>query len=271
MTKIVFDDKEVVLPPDLTLALQTEAEQRQSGDAQVIKQASDLVTLVNARIDDLVRRMNSIESGEGENWAVPLQTEINNRILGDAENKKLANNLNTATNSRIDDMVDDIDSTNARVTNLEQEKSTYVKTGANAQVNTMDVTDTMTVGNTATVQGTLTVGDIVNNSDHPWTKVVDEGGNYGVWAKRTGDIVHLDVNIPKPSAVGNRTLGNIPSWCAPVSQKMFVIPGWTSTNSANYHLQVNAVGSNDTASLTILSAGTYSYSFQVTYDVGVKY
>ena len=238
----------------------------------VVEQTSNLVTLVNTRIDSLVKRMNEFESGAGAEWAVPLQKEKDNRIAGDLENKNLANGLNTAMSRRVDGLFNDIAAVEDRVTSLEAEDTTVVRQGDTATLENLKVNQAVS-GQSASFTNQVTVGSLSNLSDYPWTKVQDGGDNLGVWFKSQGDIVSVRVKIYTGAAVARNKLCNIPSWAQlpGTVAYMFLVSPWTAAASPAYQLQVHGNKANDPEKNTIellRSPATTDFEFTVSYSVG---
>lgn len=272
MTILRYNNKDVMLAPDLTLELQNERQLRQLADMGVVEQTSNLVTLVNTRIDSLVKRMNEFESGAGAEWAVPLQKEKDNRIAGDLENKNLANGLNTAMSRRVDGLFNDIAAVEDRVTSLEAEDTTVVRQGDTATLENLKVNQAVS-GQSASFTNQVTVGSLSNLSDYPWTKVQDGGDNLGVWFKRQGDIVSVRVKIYTGAGVARNKLCNIPSWAQlpGTVAYMFLVSPWTAAASPAYQLQVHGNKANDPEKNTIellRSPATTNFEFTVSYSVG---
>lgn len=272
MTILRYNNKDVMLAPDLTLELQNERQLRQLADMGVVEQTSNLVTLVNTRIDSLVKRMNEFESGAGAEWAVPLQKEKDNRIAGDLENKNLANGLNTAMSRRVDGLFNDIAAVEDRVTSLEAEDTTVVRQGDTATLENLKVNQAVS-GQSASFTNQVTVGSLSNLSDYPWTKVQDGGDNLGVWFKRQGDIVSVRVKIYTGAGVARNKLCNIPSWAQlpGTVAYMFLVSPWTAAASPAYQLQVHGNKVNDPEKNTIellRSPATTNFEFTVSYSVG---
>lgn len=272
MTILRYNNKDVILAPDLTVPLATEKSERIRGDLQVVEQTSDLMALVNTRIDALVQRMNDFESGAGSEWAVPLQNEKNERIAGDLENKNLTNGLNTAMSRRVDGLFDDIVAVEDRVTALEADDTTVVRQGDTATLESLKVNSGIT-GESASFSNGVTVGSLTNLSDHPWTKVQDGGDNLGVWFKRQGDIVSVRVKIYTGAAVSNNKICDIPSWAQfpGTVAYMFVVSPWATTASPAYQLQVHGNKADDPNKniIEILrSPATTNFEFTINYAVG---
>lgn len=272
MTILRYNSKDVILAPDLSVPLSTEKSERIQGDLQVVEQTSDLLALVNTRIDALVQRMNDFESGAGSEWAVPLQNEKNERIAGDLENKNLTNGLNTAMTNRVNGLFDDIVAVEDRVTVLEQDDTTIVRQGDTATLEQLTVNRDIT-GQTASFTNQVTVGSLNNLSDHPWTKIQDGGDNLGVWFKRQGDMISVRVKIYTGAAVSNNKICDIPSWAQLPGNVayMFVISPWATTASPAYQLQVHGNKADDPNKniIEILrSPATTNFEFTVNYSVG---
>ena len=273
MTIIRYNNREVALAPDLTLELQNERKLRQLADLDVVEQTSNLVTIANARIDALVQRMNNFESGAGEEWAVPLQREKDERIAGDSDNRNFANALNTAMTNRVNGLFDDIVAVEDRVTVLEQADHTIIRQGDTATLDRLTVNKDV-AGQTASFTNQVTVGSLNNLSDHPWTKVQDEGDNNGMWVKRQGDNVYLRVKLDNTGAsVAERWVGTLPEWAQlPGSTNlMFIVPAWTTTASNASNLQVHGNLASDTNKnkVAILkNIANQKYEFEVSYSVG---
>lgn len=273
MTIIRYNNREVTLAPDLTLELQNERKLRQLADIDVVEQTSNLVTIANARIDNLVQRMNDFESGAGEEWAVPLQKEKDARIAGDSDNRNFTNALNTSMTNRVNGLFDDIVAVEDRVTTLEQTDTTIVRQGDTATLERLKVNQDIT-GQTASFANRVTVGSFNNLSDHPWTKVQDEGDNNGTWVKRQGDLVYVRVKIDNSGAsVPERWLCTLPDWAQlPGSTElMFTVPAWTITASNISNVQVHANKSDDPNKnkIAILrNLANQKYSFEISFAVG---
>lgn len=272
MTILRYNNKDVMLAPDLTLELQNERQLRQLADMGVVEQTSNLVTLVNTRIDSLVKRMNEFESGAGAEWAVPLQKEKDNRIEGDLENKNLANGLNTAMSRRVDGLFNDIAAVEDRVTSLEADDTTIVRQGDTATLEKLKVNQEVS-GQSASFSNQVTVGSLNNLSDQPWTKIQDGGDNLGVWFKRQGDMVSVRVKIYTGAGVARNKLCNIPSWAQLPGNVayMFLVSPWTAAASPAYQLQVHGNKANDPEKNTIellRSPATTNFEFTVSYSVG---
>lgn len=251
MTTLKFNDKLIVLPPDLTSALSTETEQRKRGDLQVVQQSADLIALISARVDDLVTRMDGLEEGAGQEWAVPLNNEKTARILGDQENKNLTESYNTAQTERVDGMVSELTDNTTRVEALEAVQGDYIKTNSPAYVQSLTIDSTgLLTAPTGSITGVLAVGQLINHSDIPWTRVANmgtvDGTPAGIWLRRSGERISLRARIKSSASPGsNWKLCDLPQWArlASPNNLMYVVPGWTTqaTNSSN--LQVH---SNDT-------------------------
>ena len=273
MTIIRYNNREVTLAPDLTLELQNERKLRQLADIDVVEQTSSLVSIANARIDNLVQRMNAFESGAGTEWAVPVQKEKDARIAGDLENKTLTNGLNAAMSRRVDGLFTDINAVEDRVAVLEQDDTTIIRQGATATLEQLKVNRDIT-GQSASFGNQVTVGSLNNLSDHPWTKVQDEGDNNGMWVKRQGDIIHLRVRLNNSGAsVAERWVGILPDWAQlPGSVSlMFTVPAWSSTASSISNLQVNgnlASNTNRNKVAILKNIPNQKYEFEVSYSVG---
>lgn len=273
MTILRYNSKDVILAPDLTVPLSTEKSERIQGDLQVVEQTSDLMALVNTRIDALVQRMNDFESGAGSEWAVPLQNEKNERIAGDLENKNLTNGLNTAMSRRVDGLFDDIVAVEDRVTTLEADDTTVIRQGDTATLESLKVNSDITAQSASFTNG-VTVGSLNNLSDHPWTKIQDEGDNNGTWVKRQGDIVHLRVKLDNPGAsVSERWLGTLPEWAQlpGATALMFTVPAWTTTatNMSNLQVHGNLASDPNKNRLAILkNIANQKYEFEISYAVG---
>lgn len=273
MTIIRYNNREVTLAPDLTLELQNERKLRQLADIDVVEQTSNLVTIANTRIDALVQRMNDFESGAGAEWAAPLQKEKDERIAGDSDNRNFTNALNTAMTNRVNGLFDDVVAVEDRVTVLEQADPTIIRQGDTATLERLTVNQDVT-GQTASFTNQVTVGSLNNLSDHPWTKVQDEGDNNGMWVKRQGDTVYLRVRLDNPGAsVSERWVGTLPEWAQlPGSTAlMFIVPAWTTTASNASNLQVHGNLASDTNrnKVAILkNIANQKYEFEVSYSVG---
>ena len=273
MTIIRYNNREVTLAPDLTLELQNERKLRQLADIDVVEQTSNLVSIANARIDTLVQRMNDFESGAGTEWAVPVQKEKDARIAGDLENKTLTNGLNAAMSRRVDGLFTDINAVEDRVAVLEQDDTTIVRQGDAATLDQLKVNRDIS-GQTASFANQVTVGSLNNLSDHPWTKVQDEGDNQGMWVKRQGDIIHLRVRLNNSGAsVATRWVGILPDWAQlpGTVNLMFTVPAWTSTSSNISNLQVNgnlASDPNRNKVAILKNIANQKYEFEVSYSVG---
>lgn len=273
MTIIRYNNKDVILAPDLSIPLSTEKAERIQGDLQVVEQTSDLLALVNTRIDNLVQRMNDFESGAGTEWAVPVQKEKDARIAGDLENKTLTNGLNAAMSRRVDGLFTDINAVEDRVAVLEQDDTTIVRQGDTATLDQLKVNRDIS-GQTASFANQVTVGSLNNLSDHPWTKVQDEGDNQGMWVKRQGDIIHLRVRLVNSGAsVAERWVGILPDWAQlpGTVNLMFTVPAWTSTASSISNLQVNgnlASNTNRNKVAILKNIPNQKYEFEVSYSVG---
>ncbi len=273
MTIIRYNNREVTLAPDLTLELQNERKLRQLADIDVVEQTSSLVSIANARIDTLVKRMNEFESGAGTEWTVPLQKEKDARIAGDSDNRNFANGLNTAMTNRVNGLFDDIVAVEDRVSVLEQDDTTIVRQGATATLEHLKVNQDI-AGQSASFTNGVTVGSLNNLSDHPWTKVQDEGDNNGMWVKRQGDTIHLRVRLNNSGAsVAERWLGILPDWAQlPGSTSlMFTVPAWTVTasNISNLQIHGNLASDPNRNKVAILkNIPSQKYEFEVSYSVG---
>lgn len=273
MTIIRYNSKDVILAPDLSIPLSTEKAERIQGDLQVVEQTSGLLALVNTRIDNLVQRMNDFESGAGTELAVPLQKEKDARIAGDLDNKTLVNGLNAAMTRRVDGLFTDITAVEDRVTVLEQDDTTIVRQGSTATLEHLKVNQDIT-GQSASFTNGVTVGSFNNLSDHPWTKVQDEGVNNGMWVKRQGEIIHLRVRLDNSGAsVAERWLGTLPDWAQLPSSTslMFTVPTWsvTASNISNLQIHGNVASDPNRNKVAILkNIPSQKYEFEVSYAVG---
>lgn len=272
MTILRYNNKDVILAPDLSVPLSTEKSERIQGDLQVVEQTSDLMALVNTRIDALVQRMNDFEAGAGSEWAVPLQNEKTARIAGDLENKDLANGLNTAMSRRVDGLFDDINAVEQRVTDLEADDTTVIRQGDTATLESLKVNSGVTA-QSASFSNQVTVGSLNNLSDHPWTKIQDGGDNLGVWFKRQGDMVSVRMKLYTGAAVSNNKLCDIPSWAQlpGTVAYMFVVSPWATTASPAYQLQVHGNKADDPNKNIIemlRSPATTNFEFTINYSVG---
>ena len=174
--------------------------------------------------------------------------------------------------NRVDGLFTDITAVEDRVTALETDDTTIVRQGDSATLESLVVNHAVTA-ETATVTGGLTVGSIINQSDHPWTKVQDNGENLGVWFKRQGDMVSVRVKIYTGAAVSNNKLCTIPDWAQlpGTVAYMFVISPWATTASPAYQLQVHGNKADDPNknSIEILrSPATTNFEFTINYSVG---
>lgn len=275
MTIIRYNNREVALAPDLTLELQNERQLRQLGDIDVVEQTSSLVSIANSRIDNLVQRMNDFESGAGTEWAVPLQKEKDSRIAGDLDNKTLVNGLNAAMSRRVDGLFTDITAVEDRVTVLEQDDTTIVRQGDTATLEHLKVNQEI-AGQSASFTNGVSVGSLTNLSDHPWTKIQDEGANNGMWVKRQGDIIHLRVKLDNSGAsVAERWLGTLPGWAQLPSSTslMFTVPAWsvTASNISNLQIHGNVASDPNRNKVAILkNIPSQKYEFEVSYAVGTS-
>ena len=273
MTIIRYNNREVTLAPDLTLELQNERKLRQLADIDVVEQTSNLVTIANARIDNLVQRMNTFESGAGEEWAVPLQKEKDARIAGDSDNRNFTNALNTSMTNRVNGLFDDIVAVEDRVTTLEQADTTIIRQGDTATLERLKVNQDVT-GQSASFTNRVTVGSFKNLSDHPWTKIQDEGDNNGTWVKRQGDIVYLRVKLDNSGAsTAERWLCTLPDWAQlpGTTELMFTVPAWTIDSSKISNVQIHANKADDPNKNRIAILRNISnekYSFEISYAVG---
>lgn len=250
MTKLTINNKDIIFPPDLTNGLNNEIAERKAGDLQVVETASDLISLVNARIDDLVERMNGIEAGEGQEWAVPLQTETTNRILGDQTNKNLIEDYNTAQTERVDGMVEELHDNTTRVQALEELQDDYVKQEGDAFLNSAIIGQGGLIAPTGNITGVFSVGQLIDHSDVPWTRISTtpnvNGQPGGVWMKKRGDTVSVMIRVMSPAtATNNFKICDIPNWArlASPNNLMFTIPAWTTEGTGIAKLQIHA---NDT-------------------------
>lgn len=246
MTIIRYNNREVTLAPDLTLELQNERKLRQLADIDVVEQTSNLVTLANARIDSLVQRMNDFESGAGAEWAVPLQKEKDARIAGDSDNRNFTNALNTSMTNRVNGLFDDIVAVEDRVTTLEQADTTIIRQGNAATLDSLKVNKDITA-QTGSFVNQVTVGSLNNLSDHPWTKIQDNGDNMGIWFKRQGDMVSVRMRLQTGAAKDNNILCTIPSWAQlpGAANYMFVVSPWAVNAYPAYQLQVHGNMASD--------------------------
>ncbi|QHJ81865.1 MAG: hypothetical protein [Bacteriophage sp.] len=273
MTIIRYNNREVTLAPDLTLELRNERKLRQLADIDVVEQTSNLVTIVNTRIDTLVKRMNEFESGAGAEWAVPLQKEKDERIAGDSDTRNLANGLNTAMTNRVNGLFNDIAAVEDRVTVLEQDDTTIVRQGDTATLESLKVNQGVTA-QTGSFTNKVTVGSLNNLSDHPWTKIQDEGDNNGTWVKRQGDIVYIRVKLDNSGpSVAERWICNLPDWAQiPGSTAlMFTVPAWTTTASNSSNLQIHgnlATDPNRNRIAILKNIANQKYEFEISYAVG---
>ena len=273
MTILRYNNKDVILAPDLSIPLSTEKAERIQGDLQVVEQTSDLLALVNTRIDALVKRMNEFESGAGTEWAVPLQREKDARIAGDLDNKNFTSGLNTLMTNRVNGLFDDIVAVEDRVATLEQDDTTIVRQGSTATLESLKVNQDVT-GQSASFTNIVTVGALNNLSDHPWTKVQDEGDNNGMWLKRQGDIIHLRVRLVNSGAsVAERWLGTLPEWAQlpGATALMFTVPAWDtiSSNISNLQIHGNLASDPNKNRVAILrNLSNKMYEFEVSYSVG---
>ncbi|ARM65686.1 virion structural protein [Lactococcus phage LW31] len=273
MTILRYNNHNVILAPDLTLELQNERKLRQLADIEVVEQTSNLVTIVNTRIDTLVKRMNAFESGAGTEWAVPLQKEKDERIAGDSDTRNLANALNTAMTNRVNGLFNDIVAVEDRVTVLEQDDTTIVRQGDTATFERLKVNRDI-VGQTGSFSNQVTVGSLNNLSDHPWTKIQDEGDNNGTWVKRQGDIVYVRVKLDNSGAsTAERWLCTLPEWAQlPGSTElMFNVPAWTidATKTSNVQIHANKADDPNKNRIAILrNIANQKYSFEISYAVG---
>lgn len=272
MTIIRYNNREVTLAPDLTLELQNERKLRQLADIDVVEQTSNLVTIANARIDSLVQRMNDFESGAGAEWAVPLQKEKDARIAGDSDNRNFTNALNTSMTNRVNGLFDDIVVVEDRVTVLEQDDTTIIRQGNAATLDSLKVNKDIS-GQTASFANQVTVGSLNNLSDHPWTKIKDNGDNMGIWFKRQGDMVSVRMRLQTGAAKDNNVLCTIPSWAQLPGNVnyMFVVSPWSVYASPAYQLQVHGNTANDPNRSIIemlKSPPNTLFEFTINYSVG---
>lgn len=270
MTILKYNDKSVVLAPDLTLELQHERDIRNEKDLQVVAQTSELVSLVNSRIDSLVQRMNNFESGVGTEWAVPLQTEKTNRIQGDIDSKNLATSLNTAMSNRVDGLFNDIVAVEDRVAVLEQADTTIVRQGDTATLENLKVNQKIDA-QTGEFTNNVTVGSLTNLSDHHWTKIRNDGDNKGIWFKREGDMVSVRFAITTGAAVSNNVLCTIPTWAqmSGLVNYMFVVSSW-NVDPTSYQLQVHGnTASDPNRNIIEMLKSPYNTKFEFTINYAV--
>lgn len=275
MIKLTINNKDLIFPPDLTNALKVETEERKSGDLQVVEQASDLIVLVNSRIDDLVERMDSLESGTGQEWAVPLQTETTNRILGDQTNKNLIEDYNTAQTERVDGMVEELNDNTNRLVALEALQDDYVKQEGDAFLATAVVTGDISAKSGYFLE-TVQANKIIQRSDIGWTRVNNmgtvDGKPAGIWLKRAGDTITLKAFIKAGATPGsNWTLCTLPDWAkfAGGLGLMYVVPAWTTQASNASNIQVHGADGNATQNIVemLRPIANASYEFTIKWDM----
>nr|WP_313309650.1 hypothetical protein [Lactococcus taiwanensis] len=107
----------------------------------------------------------------------------------------------------------------------------------------------------------VTPTGIVNSVDVPWTSI----GTYADY-KRDGNVVTIRVVDAITTTAGNITLGRIPSKDGPVEAVMGPAIAWSSANTNDKHLQINAASGG--ATVTILNAvANQKYKFQFSYQI----
>lgn len=94
MQTLRINGHNIYIPDNIEPKLLAEIAEREKNEQDILNEVTNLIANTNGRIDreqinigDLKTRVTALETGEGENWQVPLQQEATRRIQGDTNLK----------------------------------------------------------------------------------------------------------------------------------------------------------------------------------------